>query len=161
MATLRWVLSAIAIVAPTVRGQTCYVSAGVEADSSVVPCGSSGVSACCQLGDICLSDSACFNYVTGVTYLYGCTDSSYSDGVCPWKCGTDYSEYNQNLTSSITDHSQPQHLMSESHTVRTRATSGPARSHRIATPMSSRNRIRTVQVIRRWHLLEEQYSIQS
>ena len=86
------ILSILSVVAPAAYAQTCYVAPGVAADSSVVPCGSgNGVLHCCQLGDICLSDSACFNYATGVTYLYGCTDSSYASDVCPWKCGSGYS----------------------------------------------------------------------
>ncbi|KAI9779466.1 MAG: hypothetical protein M1835_004695 [Candelina submexicana] len=37
-----------------------------------------------------MSDNACFNTKTGVTYIAGCTDSSYRDDACPSKpCGND------------------------------------------------------------------------
>jgi hypothetical protein len=89
MATFRRSLSLLPLFASLAFSQTCYISAGVAAASFVVPCGT-GTVACCQLGDICLGDSACYNAATGVTYLYGCSDSSYTNAVCPWKCGPDF-----------------------------------------------------------------------
>jgi len=48
----------------------------------------SGQSACCLLGDICLSGSTCWNFDTGNLYQYGCTDITYKDETCPYKCGS-------------------------------------------------------------------------
>ena len=69
----------------------CYYAANTRAGSAIIPCGgSSSISACCQIGDLCLSDSACWNPTHNVTYLYGCTDPTYTDASCPWKCGADF-----------------------------------------------------------------------
>ena len=46
-----------------------------------------GQSACCLLGDICLSGNTCWNFDTGNLYQYGCTDVDYTDETCPYKCG--------------------------------------------------------------------------
>ena len=71
----------------------CFYAANQRAGSIIVPCSSTGTFAsCCQLGDLCLSDSACWNPTHNVTYLYGCTDSSYQDFTCPYKCGPTFSQ---------------------------------------------------------------------
>lgn len=69
--------------------QQCYYGPGAEnrAPASLVPCTNDGQSACCLLGDVCLSGSSCWNHDTGNTYQYGCTDITYTDEVCPYKCG--------------------------------------------------------------------------
>lgn len=69
----------------------CFYAPGKRAGSIVVPCSSEGsYAACCQQGDICLSDSACWNPQYNVTYLYGCTDPNYADYACPYKCGPSF-----------------------------------------------------------------------
>jgi hypothetical protein len=69
--------------------QQCYFGPGAQnrGPSNLVPCMNTGQSACCLLGDVCLSGNACWNYDTGNTYQYGCTDISYKDKTCPYKCG--------------------------------------------------------------------------
>lgn len=69
--------------------QQCYFGPGAKnrGPSSLVPCLNTGQSACCLLGDVCLSGNTCWNYVTGNLYQYGCTDISYKDKSCPYKCG--------------------------------------------------------------------------
>ena len=66
---------------------TCYFSSGNEAPSRFIPCGNSqgGHVPCCESQDNCLSSNACYNPQYGVTYLAGCTDSSYDDPACPNK----------------------------------------------------------------------------
>lgn len=34
---------------------------------------------------MCLSSNACYNAQFGVTYVAGCTDKNYKDGMCPDK----------------------------------------------------------------------------
>jgi hypothetical protein len=71
----------------------CFYAANKRAGSIIVPCSSAGrYASCCQLGDICLSDGACWNPKYNVTYLYGCTDSSYTDYTCPYKCGPTFGQ---------------------------------------------------------------------
>ena len=67
----------------------CYFGPGAvnRGPSQLVPCMSTGQSACCLLGDTCLSGNTCYNYTTGDLYQYGCTDSTYKDASCPFKCG--------------------------------------------------------------------------
>lgn len=69
--------------------QQCYFGAGASkrGPSNLVPCMGSGASACCLLGDTCLSGNTCYNAVTGDLYQYGCTDITYQDSTCPYKCG--------------------------------------------------------------------------
>ncbi|KAK4560952.1 hypothetical protein LTR86_004907 [Recurvomyces mirabilis] len=67
----------------------CYYASGAKGPSNLVPCNPSGQSSCCLLGDICLSGNACYDFTTGDTYQYGCTDSNYQDSTCPYKCGWD------------------------------------------------------------------------
>ncbi|TLD20892.1 hypothetical protein E2P81_ATG08556 [Venturia nashicola] len=75
--------------------QKCYYAPNKLAGSAIIPCGDpkSGVKACCQNGDTCLSDSVCFNQATLVTYQYGCTDSFYENQLCPKKCNLDVGKY--------------------------------------------------------------------
>lgn len=75
--------------------QQCYVGAGAEnrGPPSLVPCLSSGESACCLLGDTCLSGNTCYNFETGDLYQYGCTDITYTNSVCPYKCGWNSSKF--------------------------------------------------------------------
>ncbi|OAG35878.1 hypothetical protein AYO21_09961 [Fonsecaea monophora] len=72
---------------PDISNGTCYYYDGVEADSRYIPCGNAalGHKSCCESLDMCLSSHACYNGQFGVTYLAGCTDSSYDDPVCPRK----------------------------------------------------------------------------
>ena len=86
-------LSALAVLAHA--QQQCYFGPGAESrgPSELVPCMASGQSACCLLGDICLSGSTCWNFDTGNLYQYGCTDITYKDETCPYKCGSNSSEY--------------------------------------------------------------------
>ena len=82
-------LSCIILVAGQ---QNCYYGhgAGFLGPSELVSCNTtSGFSACCLLGDTCLSGSTCYNPATNNLYQYGCTDISYQDGSCPRKCGWD------------------------------------------------------------------------
>ena len=66
---------------------TCYYESGARAASYIVPCPSTASpTSCCQLGDICLSDNACLSTGFNITYLYGCTDPTYQDATCPYKC---------------------------------------------------------------------------
>ncbi|KIX95132.1 uncharacterized protein Z520_09048 [Fonsecaea multimorphosa CBS 102226] len=72
---------------PDISNGTCYYYDGMEADSRYIPCGNAalGHKSCCESLDMCLSSHACYNGQYGVTYLAGCTDSSYDDPVCPDK----------------------------------------------------------------------------
>lgn len=69
--------------------QECYFGPGAtnRGPSNLVPCNGTGTSTCCLLGDTCLSGNACYNYATGDLYQYGCTDITYEDETCPYKCG--------------------------------------------------------------------------
>lgn len=72
--------------------QTCYYAKGKSVDSFYVPCAQaseSDIYSCCGLGHLCLSDNACWDPETNVTYQYGCTDSTYQDKSCPTKCDED------------------------------------------------------------------------
>ncbi|KIV82198.1 hypothetical protein PV11_04325 [Exophiala sideris] len=80
----------IIFVASAVAQNECYYAANKRAGSAIIPCGTGTYSACCQIGDLCLSDGACWNPTHNVTYLYGCTDPNYADSTCPWKCGSDF-----------------------------------------------------------------------
>ncbi|OAP54509.1 hypothetical protein AYL99_10957 [Fonsecaea erecta] len=72
---------------PDISNGTCYYYDGTQADSRYIPCGNValGHKSCCESLDMCLSSHACYNGQFGVTYLAGCTDSSYDDPVCPDK----------------------------------------------------------------------------
>ena len=69
--------------------QQCYFGAGAanRGPADLVPCMNTGQSACCLLGDVCLSGNTCWNFDTGNLYQYGCTDVTYKDETCPYKCG--------------------------------------------------------------------------
>lgn len=84
-----WCLSLMAAMA--LAQQQCYYGPGAQnrGDSNLVPCNSTGSSACCLQGDTCLSGNACYNFDSGNVYQYGCTDIDYNDKTCPYKCGFD------------------------------------------------------------------------
>ncbi|KAF2160616.1 hypothetical protein M409DRAFT_29004 [Zasmidium cellare ATCC 36951] len=71
--------------------QQCYYAPGGQyrGPDNLVPCNSTGASSCCLLGDTCLSGNTCYNPNTGNLYQYGCTDITYNDETCPYKCGFD------------------------------------------------------------------------
>ena len=92
--------------------QQCYYGPGAEnrGPSDLVPCMNTGQSACCLLGDVCLSGNTCWNYVTGNLYQYGCTDISYKDKSCPYKCGFNSSTtFRFTLLIRCANHIQPCH----------------------------------------------------
>jgi hypothetical protein len=63
--------------------QSCYYAAGKLALEQYVPCASGPeTTSCCLAGDYCLSDGACFGSGTNMTYIAGCTDSSFKDSTC-------------------------------------------------------------------------------
>ncbi|KAI0842709.1 hypothetical protein F5Y06DRAFT_133558 [Hypoxylon sp. FL0890] len=72
---------------------TCYYARGKKAKKDYIPCGNvaAGVNwQCCVAGDICLSSSACWSPGDQpgeheYAYLAGCTDSEYTDPMCPYK----------------------------------------------------------------------------
>ncbi|KAI2616526.1 hypothetical protein GGR54DRAFT_641547 [Hypoxylon sp. NC1633] len=64
---------------------TCFFGPGQVADPNFIPCGNaelSGPQACCYVGDHCLSSTACWDNETVVTYVAGCTDSTFSSSQC-------------------------------------------------------------------------------
>lgn len=69
--------------------QQCYFGPGADnrGPPELVPCPNDGQSSCCLLGDLCMSGNACWGFETGDTYQYGCTDITYTDDSCPYKCG--------------------------------------------------------------------------
>jgi len=102
----RWLtvlsLAAAFITLVSAQDNQCFYAADKRAGSSIVPCSSGpGYASCCQLGDICLSDSACWNAEYNVTYLYGCTDSTYTDYTCPYKCGASFGQYALHLGERV------------------------------------------------------------
>ena len=73
------------------HAQQCYYARDQPASSDYSACvdDPSLVSACCLPGD-CLGNSTniCWNQVTGITYIAGCTDSAFSDPLCAGlQCG--------------------------------------------------------------------------
>ncbi|KAL2260823.1 hypothetical protein VTK26DRAFT_5067 [Humicola hyalothermophila] len=66
---------------------TCYYETGQQSADRFIPCGNSafGHIHCCQEGDMCLENHACYNDAHGTTYLAGCTDFFYQDSSCPDK----------------------------------------------------------------------------
>ncbi len=65
---------------------TCYFGAGQRADSRFIPCGNAqleGPQACCYQNDYCLSSNTCWDALTVVTYIAGCTDPSFRSDKCP------------------------------------------------------------------------------
>jgi hypothetical protein len=103
----------LALVRIVTAQQQCYFGPGAQnrGPSELVPCLNTGQSACCLLGDVCLSGNTCWNFVTGNLYQYGCTDISYKDESCPYKCG-----FNSSMTALpialmvSADQVQPCHL---------------------------------------------------
>lgn len=76
-------------VTPWISNGTCYLTANVPSDPVFIPCGNDafGHKSCCQAGDICLENNACYNAHFGNTYLVGCSDPDYLDESCPDKKG--------------------------------------------------------------------------
>ncbi|KAK4241980.1 hypothetical protein C8A03DRAFT_40685 [Achaetomium macrosporum] len=72
---------------PSVSNGTCFYAAEQVASDNFIPCGNwaFGHYHCCQTGDWCLEDNACYNGEHGTTYLAGCTDIDYKDQSCPDK----------------------------------------------------------------------------
>jgi hypothetical protein len=71
----------------SVSNGTCFWAPNIESDPRFIPCGNAafGDVHCCQAGDYCLADGACYNDRWGTTYLAGCTDVFYEDPSCPDK----------------------------------------------------------------------------
>jgi len=93
MLSQAWALLSLGL--PVVRAQAnqCFYAANKEAGSVIVPCSNApGIQSCCQQGDVCLADNACWNPTYNVTYLYGCTDPAYQNYHCPFKCGPTFGE---------------------------------------------------------------------
>ncbi|KAI1375611.1 hypothetical protein F4677DRAFT_446236 [Hypoxylon crocopeplum] len=68
-----------------VSNGTCYFGPGQVADPNFIPCGNAaleGPQSCCYAGDFCLSSTACWDNITVVTYVAGCTDSTFSSAKC-------------------------------------------------------------------------------
>jgi hypothetical protein len=84
-----WLSVLLALVVLVTGQQECYFGPGAtnRGPPSLVPCNGTGASTCCLLGDTCLSGNTCYNYATGDLYQYGCTDITYEDETCPYKCG--------------------------------------------------------------------------
>ncbi|KAI0013889.1 hypothetical protein F4779DRAFT_613168 [Xylariaceae sp. FL0662B] len=64
-----------------VSNGTCFFGPGQVADPNFIPCGNDallGPQSCCYAGDYCLSSTACWDNNTVVTYVAGCTDSTFS-----------------------------------------------------------------------------------
>ncbi|KAH9882061.1 hypothetical protein J1614_001233 [Plenodomus biglobosus] len=72
--------------------QLCYYANDTLASDDIIPCYTSVTSdhySCCKVGDKCLRHNACYSLDFGVTYQYGCTDSTFQDSHCPSKCNLD------------------------------------------------------------------------
>lgn len=68
-----------------VSNGTCFFGPGQVADSNYIPCGNAalmGPQSCCYAGDYCLSSTACWNKQFVVTYVAGCTDTTFSSAKC-------------------------------------------------------------------------------
>ena len=82
MAFLSLVLSLV-FLWTQIKAQQCYYANGKPTTSDYVPCDDGdGFFSCCHLGDQCLAGGACFSPSTGMAYIVGCTDPSYSDSSC-------------------------------------------------------------------------------
>ena len=78
-------LTILLAVATSQAHAQCYYAANKLASSDYIPCGDTSngqEQSCCHLGDNCLVDGVCFSLSTGMTYIAGCTDSSYEDERC-------------------------------------------------------------------------------
>ncbi|KAI1462604.1 hypothetical protein F4805DRAFT_3101 [Annulohypoxylon moriforme] len=72
----------------SISNGTCYYDEDSKILKDYIPCGNVATGrnwTCCAAGDICLSNSACYHRHFDITYLSGCTDSSYQDSSCPYK----------------------------------------------------------------------------
>ncbi|AEO67135.1 25532c19-ae96-483e-956b-f0ce22bfc609 [Thermothielavioides terrestris] len=71
----------------SISNGTCFSAVRQLAADNFIPCGNwvFGNYQCCQAGDYCLDDNACYNPEHGTTYLAGCTDLEYRDASCPDK----------------------------------------------------------------------------
>ncbi|KAI1209505.1 uncharacterized protein F4807DRAFT_95692 [Annulohypoxylon truncatum] len=68
-----------------VSNGTCFFGPGQVADPNYIPCGNAalaGPQSCCYAGDYCLSSTACWNKQFVVTYVAGCTDTTFSAAEC-------------------------------------------------------------------------------
>lgn len=71
----------------SISNGTCFHAPKKRAAPNFIPCGNwvFGHIPCCQAGDVCLADNACYNAQHGTTYLAGCTEADYDDPSCPDK----------------------------------------------------------------------------
>ncbi len=71
----------------SISNGTCFYAPRQEASSNFIPCGNwiFGHVHCCQAGDFCLDDKACYNSKHGTTYLAGCSRFDYQHPNCPDK----------------------------------------------------------------------------
>ncbi|ESA42786.1 hypothetical protein GE21DRAFT_5425 [Neurospora crassa] len=75
---------------PNISNGTCYrktSSKTIALPNHYVACGNAALGhvGCCQLGDMCLEEGACFDADFFTTYVAGCTDKDYEDPICPQK----------------------------------------------------------------------------
>ncbi|KAI5861218.1 hypothetical protein GGS23DRAFT_577602 [Durotheca rogersii] len=67
---------------------TCYFNINNKANGLYIPCGNVAVGvdwACCLIGDLCMSSNACYHQNFEITYVAGCTDSTFRSPQCPHK----------------------------------------------------------------------------
>lgn len=112
---------------PRISNGTCYWKADSQAGDDFLPCGNAALGKhfpCCSVGDNCLANNACYDascrspqlsdisscslvFTVGTTYVAGCTDSDYSDSMCPFKGEYDDQEWvglvNCNASLDISD----------------------------------------------------------
>ena len=71
----------------SVSNGTCFYAPRKEASSNFIACGNwvFGHVHCCQAGDYCLDENACYNNKYGTTYLAGCTRFDFKNPSCPDK----------------------------------------------------------------------------
>ncbi|EGP86609.1 uncharacterized protein MYCGRDRAFT_109999 [Zymoseptoria tritici IPO323] len=84
-----------ALVATAVLGQQqCYYGPGAQyrGGSNLVPCNTTGTSACCLQGDTCLSGNSCYNVLTGNVYIAASILDFSNAWVChaPESCGCEW-----------------------------------------------------------------------
>ncbi|KAH7025899.1 uncharacterized protein B0I36DRAFT_365546 [Microdochium trichocladiopsis] len=72
---------------PNISLGKCYFGPNQPAADNFIPCGNYAFDtySCCQAGDNCLASNACYNYRGDITYIAGCTDSTYNSSKCPNK----------------------------------------------------------------------------
>lgn len=80
-------LGAMGYPDPNISNGDCYYMEDKRLDKAFIPCGNDdlGPKPCCQTGDVCLENNACYNADYGTTYLAGCTDKTFEDTSCPQK----------------------------------------------------------------------------